>query len=292
MKAYIFPGQGSQFTGMGQDLYNSSENAKHLFNIANELLGFEISKLMFEGTKEELMQTNVTQPAIFIHSCILAACTPNFQPNMVAGHSLGEFSALVAAKTISFEDGLLLVSKRAEAMHKACQNKDSTMAAVIGLQADIIEETCLSEPGIVTAANYNTPEQIVISGETKSIDKVCIKLSEIGAKKTVKLSVNGAFHSPIMSSAKNKLEKAINSIQFKAPLCPIYQNVSAQPNTNPIKIKENLILQLTSPVKWYQTIQQMIIDGASAFFEIGPGNVLSGLNRRIDRNVPISKGTF
>jgi len=289
MKAFIFPGQGSQFSGMGQELYQSSEKAKKMFTVANELMGFDISKLMFKGSSEELKKTNVTQPAIFIHSTILAACIPDFHPDMVAGHSLGEFSALVASKCISFEEGLGLVTKRAEAMYNACQLQQSTMAAIIGLDADIIENTCNQHNDIVVAANYNTPNQIVISGTIDAVDSVCSNLREQGAKKTVILPVNGAFHSPLMQPAKKTLEEAINNIQFQKPICPIYQNVNAQATIDKNVIKSNLILQLTAPVKWYQTIENIILDGALEFFEVGPGNILSGINKRINRSIKIIK---
>ena len=289
MKAFIFPGQGSQFSGMGQELYQSSTKAKKMFKLANELMGFDISTLMFKGSSEELKKTNVTQPAIFIHSTILAACIPDFHPDMVAGHSLGEFSALVASKCISFEEGLGLVTKRAEAMYNACQLQQSTMAAIIGLDADIIENTCNQHNDIVVAANYNTPNQIVISGTIDAVDSVCSNLRAQGAKKTVILPVNGAFHSPLMQPAKKTLEEAINNIQFQKPICPIYQNVNAQATIDKHVIKSNLILQLTAPVKWYQTIENIILDGALQFFEVGPGNILSGINKRINRSIKIIK---
>ena len=289
MKAFIFPGQGSQFSGMGQELYQSSTKAKKMFAAANELMGFDISTLMFKGSSEELKKTNVTQPAIFIHSTILAACIPDFHPDMVAGHSLGEFSALVASKCISFEEGLGLVTKRAEAMYNACQLQQSTMAAIIGLDADIIENTCNQHNDIVVAANYNTPNQIVISGTIDAVDSVCSNLRAQGAKKTVILPVNGAFHSPLMQPAKKTLEEAINNIQFQKPICPIYQNVNAQATIDKHVIKSNLILQLTAPVKWYQTIENIILDGALQFFEVGPGNILSGINKRINRSIKIIK---
>ena len=285
MKAFIFPGQGSQFSGMGYNLYKSSNKAQKMFQLGNEILGFDICKIMFEGSEIELKQTNVTQPAIFLHSVILSECLSSFNPDMVAGHSLGEFSALVATKTLKFEEGLKLVIQRAEAMHLACQNQQSTMAAIIGLKADIIEEICMEANGIVTIANYNTPNQIVISGEEKAIKATTEKLASIGAKRTVMLTVGGAFHSPIMDSAKETLRENINNISFKNPICPIYQNVSANPISDPDTIKRNLIQQLTSPVKWYQTIEKMIQNGAKTFIEVGPGNVLIGLNRRINRDV-------
>tara|TARA_B100000579_G_scaffold402216_1_gene385295 strand:+ start:19449 stop:20324 length:876 start_codon:yes stop_codon:yes gene_type:complete len=284
MKAFIFPGQGSQFSGMGYDLYKSSQKAKKLFELGNLILNFNIAKIMFEGSEDDLKQTNVTQPAIFIHSVIMSKCL-NQIPDMVAGHSLGEFSALVCAKTISFEDGLQLVLERANAMHLACEKSNSTMAAIIGTEAKLIEKICADEKGVVVPANYNSPQQIVISGERTQIEKVCGKLKNAGAKKTVILPVGGAFHSPIMKPAKEKLENAINNIKFKKPICPIYQNVSAKPVSNPELLKNNLVEQLTAPVKWFQTIQTMIQDGATEFTELGPGNVLTGLNRRIDRSI-------
>ena len=291
MKAFIFPGQGSQFSGMGVELYKSSQKAKNLFESANQILGFNICKIMFEGSEDELKKTNVTQPAIFIHSTILSHCM-NVSFDMVAGHSLGEFSALVAAQSISFEDGLKLVIKRAEAMQQACQTCDSTMAAIIGLNAETIEEYCQNAKGIVVPANYNSKTQIVISGERKSLEKACQELSNLGAKKTIILPVGGAFHSPIMNPAKKQLKTAIDNTEFKKPVCPIYQNVSANPSMNPEKIKFHLIEQLTAPVKWYQTIEKMIQDGALKFVEIGPKNVLTGLNRRINRDIESIKGTL
>ncbi len=284
MKAFIFPGQGSQFPGMGYDLYQSSKKAKELFELANKILDFDISKVMFEGTEEELKKTNVTQPAIFIHSVILSNCIKDL-PTMVAGHSLGEFSALVGAKAISFKAGLKLVIKRAEAMYLACETYNSTMAAIIGLDSNIIEKVCSDTKGIVVPANYNSPTQIVISGEKNAIEKACEKLISIGAKRAVVLPVGGAFHSPIMDPAKESLKKVIRETEFNNPICPIYQNVCAKPITNIDELKNNLILQLTSPVKWYQIIEKMVSDGATQFMEIGPGNVLSGLNRRINREI-------
>ena len=292
MKALIFPGQGSQFSGMGLDLYKSDATAKSLFKIANDILNFDISRIMFEGSIEDLKQTNVTQPAIYIHSTILAKCIKNLIPNMVAGHSLGEFSALVAANTLSFEDGLKLVSKRAELMHVACQENNSTMAAIIGLEVDIINEVCQDTRGIVVPANYNSPGQIVISGNDKSVEEACKTLSKKGAKRALILPVAGAFHSPLMASAKEELEETINEMEFKKPICPIYQNVCANAVLLENEIKQNLIKQLTAPVKWQQTIEQMIKEGATEFIEVGPGNVLSGLNRRINRNIKSSKATL
>lgn len=289
MKAFVFPGQGSQFSGMGFDLYQKNKQAKSLFQTANKILNFDITKIMFEGTEEDLKQTNVTQPAIFIHSTILAKCINNFMPDMVAGHSLGEFSALVAANALSFEDGLKLVMKRAELMHIACQEHDSTMAAILGLNTETINKVCEETDGIVVPANYNSPGQIVISGDRKSIENACNNLSELGAKRALILPVAGAFHSPLMSSAEEELEEAINKIQFNKPICPIYQNVCAKGILIETELKQNLIKQLTAPVKWQQTIEHMIHEGATEFFEVGPGNVLTGLNRRINRAIPSNK---
>ncbi len=289
MKAYVFPGQGAQFSGMGKDLYNSSPIAKELFKKANEILGFDITKIMFEGTEDELKQTKVTQPAIFLHSTILAACLgESFQPEMVAGHSLGEFSALVANKTLTFEDGLKLVSQRAIAMQKACEAVPSTMAAVLGLEDEIIENTCAEYPGIVVAANYNCPGQLVISGEVEAIERVCDKLTSLGAKRALILPVGGAFHSPLMEPAKKELELAIEATTFNQPICPIYQNVDALPTSNPDEIKKNLINQLTSAVRWTQTMQNMIKDGCTEVIEVGPGKVLQGLFKKMDRALPTS----
>lgn len=286
MKAYIFPGQGAQFTGMGLDLYNTSKLAKEMFEQANQILGFRITDTMFEGTSEELQQTKVTQPAIFLHSVISAKTLGNnFKPEMVAGHSLGEFSALVANGVLSFEDGLKLVSKRALAMQKACEMQKSTMAAVLGLEDAIVEEVCASIDGIVVAANYNCPGQLVISGEIEAIDKACAAMIEKGAKRAIKLPVGGAFHSPLMEPAREELAEAIKNTIFHKPICPIYQNVVATAVKDSVEIKENLILQLTAPVRWTQTIQQMIADGATEFIEMGPGKVLQGLVRKIDRTV-------
>lgn len=286
MKAYIFPGQGAQFTGMGLELYQNSLLAKQLFELANELLGFRITDIMFEGNAEELKQTKVTQPAIFLHSVILAKTLgANFKPEMVAGHSLGELSALVANEVLSFEDGLKLVLKRALAMQKACEIKESTMAAVLGLEDAVVEEVCKGIDGIVVAANYNCPGQLVISGEISAIDKACELLISKGAKRALKLPVGGAFHSPLMEPAKEELAEAIKNTLFNKPTCPIYQNVVAKAVMNPAEIKENLIAQLTAPVRWTQTVQQMIADGGTEFIEVGPGNVLQGLVRKIDRSV-------
>ena len=291
MKAFIFPGQGSQFPGMGSEL-NKINKAKEMFNKSNEILGFNISEIMFKGTMEELKQTNVTQPAIFIHSIILSEIIKEFNPDMVAGHSLGEISALAAAKVISFEEGLDLVKTRSEEMQIACENTNSTMAAVLQLDGDKIEDICSEIDGIVVPANYNCPGQIVISGELKAIQIACDKMIENGARRAIILPVGGAFHSPIMESAKEKLANKIDQITFKNPICPIYQNVSAQPVVNTDILKRNLIEQLISPVKWNQTIENMIKNGASNFTEIGPGKVLQGLMKKINPDVTISSFLF
>lgn len=289
MKAYVFPGQGAQFSGMGKDLYESSDLAKQLFAQANEILGFNIQKIMFEGSDEELKQTKVTQPAIFLHSTILAACLgDSFQPDMVAGHSLGEISSLVANKTLSFEDGLRLVSKRALAMQAACEAVPSTMAAILGLEDEVVENVCKSIDGIVVAANYNCPGQLVISGTIPAVEEACAKLTEAGAKRAMILQVGGAFHSPLMEPAREELAKAIESTTFNTPTCPVYQNTTASAVTNPDEIKKNLIDQLTAPVRWTQTMQQMIADGASEVIEVGPGKVLQGLFKKVDRAFPTS----
>ena len=286
MKAYIFPGQGAQFTGMGLDLYNNSQMAHELFEKANEILGFRITDIMFEGTADQLKQTNVTQPAIFLHSVILAKVLGNsFQPEMVAGHSLGEISALVAAGVLSFEDGLQLVSKRAEAMQKACEIMPSTMAAVLGLDDQIVEEVCDAVDGVVVAANYNCPGQLVISGEVSAIETACELLKEKGARRALVFPVGGAFHSPMMEPAREELAAAIKATKFNEPTCRVYQNVPAKAITTALEIKENLIKQLTAPVKWTQSIQSMIADGGTQFIEVGPGKVLQGLMRKIDRSV-------
>ena len=286
MKAYIFPGQGAQFPGMGKDLFENSKIAHQLFNDANEILGFKISDVMFNGSADDLKQTSVTQPAIFLHSVILAMSTENgITPDMVAGHSLGEFSALVVNKSISFEDGLKLVSIRANAMQKACENNPGTMAAVLGLEDNLVEKICQEINGVVVAANYNCPGQLVISGELNAIESACEKLKESGARRALVLSVGGAFHSPLMEEAKKELEDAINKTVFSDPICPIYQNVSGLPYSSEIEIKENLISQLTSPVKWTQSIKQMVKDGAQEFIEVGPGRVLQGLVRKINSDI-------
>jgi [acyl-carrier-protein] S-malonyltransferase len=293
MKAYVFPGQGAQFSGMGLELYNQSVIAKELFDSANSILDFEITETMFNGSAEDLKQTKVTQPAIFLHSVILAKMLgDNFKPEMVAGHSLGEFSALVSTGVISFEDGLKLVSKRATAMQKACDIQKSTMAAVLGLEDSIVEKVCDSIDGVVVAANYNCPGQLVISGEINAINEACEKLKENGARRALVLPVGGAFHSPLMNPAKEELEKAINNTIFHKPSCPIYQNVTASAVMDENEIKNNLISQLTSPVRWTHTIQQMIDDGASEFIEVGPGKVLQGLVRKINRESVVSSATI
>ncbi len=285
MKAYVFPGQGAQYPGMGKDLYENSAEAKTLFEKANEILGFRITDIMFEGDVEDLKQTKVTQPAIFLHSVLLAMTIKDFTPDMVAGHSLGEFSALVANGTLTFEDGLRLVYARALAMQKACEIKPSTMAAIIGLDDDIVEEVCESVEDIVVPANYNCPGQLVISGSEPGIDKACQILSEKGAKRALKLVVGGAFHSPFMEPAREELAAAIEATEFNSPVCPVYQNVNAQAVFNPDDIKKNLIAQLTAPVKWTQIVQNMINDGATSFTEIGPGKVLQGLVKKVDREM-------
>lgn len=287
MKAYVFPGQGAQFVGMGKDLYESNDRSKALFEKANEILGFRITDIMFEGTDEELKQTKVTQPAIFLHSVILAdALGESFKPEMVAGHSLGELSALVANKTLSFEDGLKLVSQRALAMQKACEAEPSTMAAILGLEDEVVEKVCESIDGVVVAANYNCPSQLVISGAIAAIDEACEKLTEAGAKRALKLPVGGAFHSPLMEPAREELAAAIEATNFGTPICPVYQNVTASAVSEPEEIKKNLVAQLTAPVKWTQTMNQMIADGCSSVTEVGPGKVLQGLFKKVDRAFP------
>lgn len=289
MKAYVFPGQGAQFSGMGKDLYENSDLAKSMFEKANEILGFDIQSIMFEGTDEELKQTKVTQPAIFIHSTVLAACLgDSFQPAMVAGHSLGEISALVANKTLSFEDGLRLVSKRALAMQAACEAVPSTMAAILGLEDEVVENICNEIDGVVVAANYNCPGQLVISGAIPAVEEACAKLTEAGAKRAMILQVGGAFHSPLMEPAREELAAAIEATTFNTPICPVYQNTVAKAVTNPDEIKVNLIEQLTAPVKWTQIMQQMIADGCSEVVEVGPGKVLQGLFKKVDRSFPTS----
>jgi [acyl-carrier-protein] S-malonyltransferase len=291
MKAYIFPGQGAQFSGMGKDLYENPL-AKKLFEKANEIIGFRISDIMFSGTDEELKQTKVTQPAIFLHSVIVAKILgDDFKPDMVAGHSLGEFSALVAANALSFEDGLKLVVARANAMQKACEIQPSTMAAILGLTDEVVEDICASIDKVVVPANYNCPGQLVISGSIDGIDEACEKLTAAGAKRALKLNVGGAFHSPLMEPAKLELQAAIESTNISAPICPIYQNVNAKPTTDPAIIKENLIAQLTGAVRWTQTAANMIADGATEFVEVGPGNILQGLVKKVSREVLTSSAT-
>ncbi len=287
MKAYVFPGQGAQFIGMGKDLYEQSDLAKSLFEQANEILGFRITDTMFAGTDDELKETKVTQPAIFLHSVILAKVLgDDFKPEMVAGHSLGELSALVANGVLTFEDGLKLVSKRALAMQKACEIEPSTMAAILGLEDEVVELICAQVDGVVVAANYNCPGQLVISGSIDAVNIACSKLTEAGAKRALILPVGGAFHSPLMEPAREELAAAIASTHFATPICPVYQNVSAVAVSDPTLIKENLIKQLTAPVKWTQTMQQMIADGCTSVVEVGPGKVLQGLFKKIDRTFP------
>ena len=287
MKAYVFPGQGAQFTGMGKDLYETSEEAKTLFEKANDMLGFRITDIMFKGEAEELKLTKVTQPAIFLHSTILAKLLGNrFQPEMVAGHSLGEISALTAAGVLTFEDGLKLVSKRALAMQAACEAEPSTMAAILGLENEVVEDICEKVKGIVVAANYNCPGQLVISGTVDAINDACELLKEAGARRALVLPVGGAFHSPLMEPARAELAKAIETTTFNTPICPIYQNVIASAVTVPNEIKENLVAQLTAPVRWTQTMHQMIADGVSGFIEVGPGKVLQSLVKKVDRQMP------
>ena len=289
MKAYVFPGQGAQFVGMGKDLYDNNAEAKEMFEKANEILGFRITDLMFNGTEEDLRQTKVTQPAIFLHSVILAkSLGDEFKPDMVAGHSLGEFSALVAAGALSFEEGLKLVAKRAMAVQEACGAKPSTMAAVLALSDETVENLCAEVEDVVAPANYNCPGQVVISGTIEGIDKACEKMLAAGAKRALKLKVGGAFHSPLMQPAQEELAEAIAAAEFSTPRCPVYQNVDGKPHTDPKEIKENLIKQLTAPVRWTYDVQAMIADGADDFTELGPGKVLQGLISKIDRNVKTS----
>nr|WP_321485299.1 ACP S-malonyltransferase [uncultured Draconibacterium sp.] len=285
MKAFVFPGQGAQFPGMGKDLYENSAEAKALFEKANDILGFNITDIMFEGEVEDLKQTKVTQPAIFLHSVLLAKTLKDFAPDMVAGHSLGEFSALVANGTLNFEDGLKLVAQRAMAMQKACEVEPSTMAAIVGLEDEVVEAVCTEIDDVVVPANYNCPGQLVISGSEAGIDKACALLTEKGAKRALKLVVGGAFHSPFMEPAREELAAAIEATTFNQPTCPVYQNVDAKPVSDPAVIKENLIAQLTAPVKWTQIVQNMIADGATSFTEVGPGKVLQGLVKKVDRKM-------
>lgn len=288
MKAYIYPGQGAQFPGMGKELYETNPHAKELFDKANEILGFDITKIMFEGSAEELKQTKVTQPAVFLHSVILSLTNSDFAPDMVAGHSLGEFSALVANKALSFEDGLSLVYKRALAMQKACEINPSTMAAILGLEDSVVEKVCTDIDGIVVAANYNCPGQLVISGSNEAVAIACEKMKEAGAKRALPLPVGGAFHSPLMEPARVELEQAINETVFSKPICPVYQNVTAKPSIDIEEIKRNLIKQLTAPVRWTQIVQNMVEDGATQFTESGPGKVLQGLVKKIHREAEVS----
>ena len=280
-KAYVFPGQGSQFPGMAKDLYENNASAREMLEKANDILGFRITYIMFDGTAEDLKQTRVTQPAIFLHSVLLARCLPDFRPDMVAGHSLGEFSALVAAGAMDFEEGLKLVAIRAEAMQKACEKVPGTMAAVLALETSKVEEICASCEGVVVAANYNCEGQIVISGEKEAVEEACAKMKEAGAKRALTLPVGGAFHSPLMEPARTELAEGIEKARFSTPVCPIYQNVTALPSTDPAEIKANLLAQLTSPVRWTQSVRNMIADGAGSFVELGPGKVLQGLVAKI-----------
>lgn len=290
-RAYVFPGQGAQFVGMGKDLYEAYPQAKAMFEKANDILGFRITDLMFAGTDEDLKQTKVTQPAVFLHSVILAACLPDFKPDMVGGHSLGEFSALVANKALNFEDALVLVSKRANAMQKACELNPSTMAAILGLDDEKIEEICAGIQGeVVVAANYNSPGQLVISGSMKGIELACEACKAAGAKRALPLKVGGAFHSPLMEPARVELAQAIESTRFNAPICPVYQNVNARPFTNPDDIKANLVAQLTSPVRWTEIVRNMAADGATEMIEVGPGTVLQGLAKKIVPELTVSAG--
>ena len=293
MKAYVFPGQGAQFSGMGLDLYEKSPQAQELFEQANDILGFSITDIMFEGSAEDLKQTKVTQPAIFIHSVILSKVLgESFKPDMVAGHSLGEFSALVANKVLSFEDGLKLVSQRAEAMQKACELEPSTMAAVLGMEDEMVESICAETEGTVVAANYNCPGQLVISGAYAAVEKACENLKDRGAKRALILPVGGAFHSPLMEPARKDLAEAIENTEFSKPICPIYQNVSTFAVTDASEIKKNLVFQLTAPVKWTQSVQNMINDGANEFVEVGPGKVLQGLVKKINRSITTSSAVI
>lgn len=293
MKAYVFPGQGAQFSGMGKDLYEKSEKAREMFEKANELLGFDIKTIMFEGSDEELKQTKVTQPAIFLHSVILSEVLGSeFTPDMVAGHSLGELSALVANQTLSWEDALVIVSKRALAMQAACEAEPSTMAAILGLEDEKVEGICDAVDGVVVAANYNCPGQLVISGAIEAVNEACQKAKEEGAKRALLLPVGGAFHSPLMEPARTELAKAIEETTFNTPICPVYQNVVAKAVSSPDEIKINLIAQLTAPVKWTQTVKQMLEDGAAEFIEVGPGKVLQGLVKKVDRKMPVSSASI
>jgi [acyl-carrier-protein] S-malonyltransferase len=293
MKAYIFPGQGAQFPGMGKDLYEQSDKARELFEQANEILGFRITDVMFDGTEDDLKQTNVTQPAIFLHSVILAKVLgDDFAPEMVAGHSLGEFSSLVASGALSFEDGLRLVAARANAMQKACEIQPGAMAAILALDDFTVEDICQRLTDVVVPANYNCPGQLVISGTEAGVDAACIKMTEAGAKRALKLNVGGAFHSPLMEAARVELEAAIVNTEFKTPVCPVYQNIDAKPYTDVEKIKHNLIAQLTGPVRWTQTVEHMLEDGATSFTEVGPGKVLQGLVKKVNRDIPTASAVI
>lgn len=288
MTAYVFPGQGAQFPGMAKDLYDTSSEAKRLLELANDILGFRITDIMFDGTADQLKETKVTQPAIFLHSVVLAKISENFKPDMVAGHSLGEFSALVASGVLSFEDGLKLVSQRALAMQKACEINPSTMAAILGLEDQVVEDLCASIDEVVVAANYNCPGQLVISGSHKGIEAACEKAKEAGARRALPLPVGGAFHSPLMEPAREELEKAIDETTFSQGICPVYQNVTAKPSTDLDEIKQNLKIQLTAPVRWTQSVQAMVADGATNFVESGPGKVLQGLVKKIHREAEVA----